>query len=373
MKYLITILLVGWASGVFAQDRLTNTVILDEVAEANLGIETVAADEGGFEELIFALGEVRHTCSSHSVVSSRIAGRVIEVLEFEGHTVKKGDVVAKIESLQPSDPPPVIDLIAPAPGLIVDSKVHLGAPVEPSIELMEILDLSSVWVVAKVSQQNASVLSEGTLARIVVPAHGKQAIEATFMDFGTQADPVSGSIEAIFVVDNSDGKLRPGMRAELSIVAGKRDGVLVVPRDSVQGQGGDRYVFIRDYELAHSFVKAPVKTGEANDDKVEIVSGLFPGDEVVTRGAYSLAFSGGGGTSLKEALDAAHGHPHNEDGTEMTKEQIAAADSGGDGHGHAHQAEHNHSMVTFLAIACGVLLLLLIASPFFFRAKTQNS
>jgi cobalt-zinc-cadmium efflux system membrane fusion protein len=55
---------------------------------------------------------------------------------------------------------------------------------------------------------------------------------------------------------------------------------------------------------------------------VEIVSGLFPGDEVVTRGAYPLAFAGSGsGLSLKEALDAAHGHEHNENGTDMIAQQ----------------------------------------------------
>jgi hypothetical protein len=105
---------------------------------------------------------------------------------------------------------------------------------------------------------------------------------------------------------------------------------------------------------------------------VEIVGGLFPGDEVVTRGAYALSFAGKGNTSLKEALDAAHGHPHNEDGTEMTKEQLAAAgESGGDGHGHEHGA--GSPLTLFLAITCGVLFVLLLASPFVFRGRRAAS
>ncbi|MED5417883.1 MAG: hypothetical protein VYA27_04235, partial [Verrucomicrobiota bacterium] len=59
-----------------------------------------------------------------------------------------------------------------------------------------------------------------------------------------------------------------------------------------------------------------------NDQYTEIISGLFAGDDVVTRGAYGLNFAkGGSGISLKEALDAAHGHEHNEDGSEMTSKQ----------------------------------------------------
>ena len=65
-------------------------------------------------------------------------------------------------------------------------------------------------------------------------------------------------------------------------------------------------------------------TGSQNDQYVEIVRGLLPGDEVVTRGAYPLSFAGKGGISLKEALDAAHGHEHNEDGSDITQKQKAA-------------------------------------------------
>jgi membrane fusion protein, heavy metal efflux system len=104
---------------------------------------------------------------------------------------------------------------------------------------------------------------------------------------------------------------------------------------------------------------------------VEITNGLLPGDEVVTRGAYSLAFAGKGSTSLKEALDAAHGHPHNEDGTEMSKEQIAAETAAHGDHGHEHGVSSNGPLTPFLAIACGVLLVLLLASPFIFRARAK--
>ena len=72
-----------------------------------------------------------------------------------------------------------------------------------------------------------------------------------------------------------------------------------------------------------------------NDRFVEIMSGLLPGDKVVTRGAYSLAFAGGGSVSLKEALDAAHGHEHAADGSELKPEdQKKAATRLSDGHDH---------------------------------------
>ena len=106
--------------------------------------------------------------------------------------------------------------------------------------------------------------------------------------------------------------------------------------------------------------------GEINHDRVEITSGLFPGDEVVLKGAYALSFAGKGSASLKEALDAAHGHPHNEDGTEKSAEEIAAS---GHGHDHAHDHENVVPLVMYLAIACGILLVLLLILLFRNRSK----
>ena len=102
----------------------------------------------------------------------------------------------------------------------------------------------------------------------------------------------------------------------------------------------------------------PVHLGEQNDEYVEVISGLLPGDDVVTQGAYSLGFAGGGsGISLKEALDAAHGHEHNEDGSELTDAQKKP---GGDGQDHGAAAGGFAGMQLWLLIYCGLITLLVL-------------
>lgn len=357
----------------FSQDkpaRNEQTVVLDAIGVQNLGIETVQAEETTFENTIFALGEIEHTCESHTVLSSRIPGRIIEVGIHEGEFTEKGDVLARVESRQPGDPPPVIDLKSPGDGLVVRSDVHLGAPVEADKELLEILDISTVWVVAQVPQNEASILTEGLPAKIKVPALGDDEQRAEFLRLSTTANAEAGTIGAIFELPNPGMKMRPGMRAELSIVSSKRKDVLSIPRVALQGDRSNRFVFIKDYELQNAFVRVPVVTGTTDAYRVEISSGLLPGDEVVTKGAYALSFAGKGSASLKEALDAAHGHPHKEDGTEMSAEEAAAATKGGD-HGHDHGGSDTGPLTLFLAIACGILLVLLLASPFVFRARAK--
>lgn len=316
MKSLL--LLFFLASGNAFASRAENTVVLDETAVKNLRIETVVVEETDFEETIFAIGRIEVYPGRRSVLSSRIAGRVADVFFKPDHAVKKGDVALTVESRQPGNPPPLVELTAPISGMVSESHVAPGQPVEPSDILAEILDLDEVYAVAQVPEHLAGKLKPGQLARISVPAVPGEAFAAKIEHLGAVADRDSGTIEAAFRVANPNLTLRPGMRAEFSIVVEQRENVFSIPRSALQGDVVSRYVYIKDFELANAFVKSPVVTGRVNDQRVEILGGLFPADEVVTQGAYSLAFAGRGTLSLKEALDAAHGHEHAEDGSELT-------------------------------------------------------
>jgi len=86
------------------------------------------------------------------VVSSRIAGRVVSMPPAIGDKVKAGQVVLQVESRQPGSPPPVIPVKAEAGGVVFDSHVILGEPVDPSEELMDIIDinLGQRWMLSQV-------------------------------------------------------------------------------------------------------------------------------------------------------------------------------------------------------------------------------
>ena len=306
-----------------------DTIVLDETGVKNLRIETVEAEESDFEETVFALGRIAEIPERHGVLSSRISGRVIGLEAHEGDTVEKDQILVCVESRQPGNPPPVIELKAPLGGLIVESHIRIGEPVEPDKELLDISDLREVYAIARVPEDQAGKLAAGTKAHIRVAALGDKSLDGVMLRFGTSADRESGTIDAIFKVANPDLKMRPDMRAEFSIVLSKRENVIGVPRSALQGEASRRFVYVKHFDLPHAFIKTPVQVGQMNDRFAEIIAGLFPADDVVTKGAYSLSFAGGGagGVSLKEALDAAHGHEHAEDGGELTPEKKAEMDA----------------------------------------------
>ena len=337
--------------------RADNLVILDETAVINLRLKTEMIEARDFEETVFAVGRVEEIPSKRYSVSSRIAGRAIAVNAFAGDKVTKGQVLVEVESRQPGNPPPTIQLKAIEDGLVVQTHVLTGQPVDPDTDLLDISDRSTMWAIAKIPEQYASKVQIGTIARIFIPALGGEAMEASLFRYGVTADRDSGTVEGVFEIPNKDGRLLPGMRVEFSVVLSKRSEVMAAPKEALQGDPANRVMYVKDFELPNAFVKSPVVIGAKNDRFVEVISGLFPGDEVVTRGSYSLGFVGNNsGISLKEALDAAHGHEHNEDGSEISSEQQAAEE----GHDHAEGGGSSNRLLLFYAIAMTIFVVVLL-------------
>lgn len=349
----------GAAEEAISAERKANTIILDATGVKNLRIETVVVEKRDFETTVFAIGRIEEIPARRSVLSSRISGRAIKVHAFEGDRVEEGQVLVEVESRQPGNPPPTIQLKASQSGLIIASHVRVGQPVEPEAEMLDISDRSEMWASAKIPENEAAAITLGTKARIVVHALGKEPILAELARFGIEADREAGTVEGIFKLANPDGRLQPGMRAEFSIITGQRPGITAVPRRAVQGDPAKRVVYVKDFRLPNAFVRAPVVLGEQNDEYYELISGLFVGDEVVTQGSYSLGFAGAGSMSLKQALDAAHGHEHAEDGSELTPAQKAAQEAEKAGRA---AAAGGSGLNTPLMLYAGIMTLLFIGT-----------
>jgi membrane fusion protein, heavy metal efflux system len=343
-------------------------IILDEAGVKNLRLETSEALESDFEQTVLALGRIEVFPGKRHVISSRIPGRAVKVNVKPDQSVKPGDELVVLESRQPGEQPPQVAISTPIAGVVAELQVAPGKPISPDDSLMSIVDLGTVHAIAKVPEHFAGRIAVGQKAHIRVPGFPDKPFTATLEHLGALADAETGTLEAAFHVENPDAILRPGMRAEFGIVTSSRSGVMAVPRSAVQGEGTSRFVYIADYDLKNAFEKVPVEIGEQNETMVEIINGLFPGDTVVTRGAYALGFAGKGSVSLKEALDAAHGHPHGEDGSELTEEEGKA---GGGDHGHGHGGGEGFGTLTlFFAGLSAMLLVLLILSLAFRKRPT---
>ena len=158
LKPIFSLITAALLSNSWAEEGIdaANTIILSEQGVKNLGIQITKVKKATFEDSVFAIGHIKPIPNRHSVISTRFSGRVVQTPPIVGDIVEKGQVLLKVESRQPGSPPPVIDVKAPEAGVISESHVTLGQPVDPSQELMDIVDLKQVWAVASVPESQAA-------------------------------------------------------------------------------------------------------------------------------------------------------------------------------------------------------------------------
>ena len=306
---------------------------------ANLGIKTEKIVPAKIARTAFALGDIQVDPRGESSAASRIAGRVVELKVAIGDTVKKGDTLLVVESRQAGGDPAKIAVTALADGTVIEVLTHLGDPVSPDAQLLKLADYTRLIAEARIPQRYASDLTPGmTLARM--KPEGSETREVTLDSFTPKADPVAGTLTARFSIDNNDGALTPGRRVEFQVILSQKEFPVTVPRDAVQGEKGDLFVFVE--ETPGVYEKHPVKLGEG-DERTVSITGPEAGERVVTHGAYSLCYADASNVSLQEAMEAAHGHKHGPNGEEPGEDGHSEGDhkhAAGDGHDHA---GHKHA------------------------------
>ena len=263
-------------------------VRLSEQAKKNLGLKTEMADLRPIETIVKCFGVVEAVPDKVNYISVRSPGRATKVLVNQGDAVKKGDLLAEVESRQIGDPPPTIQVKATLAGIVMERHVFVGEPIEPGKVLFRIADLSKVHVKCHVYEADVGKVALGQKARFYFEAYPDQPFEGTVEFLGGELEEDTRSLPAWFRLDNPELRLRPNMRAEVRIVRGAIADVLAVPVNAVLGDAGNYFVFV---ENGDAYERKTVVTGKRDDRYVEIADGLVPGDVVVTQGNYQLQFA----------------------------------------------------------------------------------
>lgn len=175
---------------------------------------------------------------------------------------------------------------APISGAVVDLEATIGQAVERTTELGEIENLTSVWVVAQVSDKQIALARVGGEAQVNVSAFPNRVFSGVIQSIGSRLDPKTRSMPVQVLVDNSHSQLRSGMSATVRLGVGSRAQALVVPRSAIVEDGDVRKLFIA--EDGGKFEERTVTLGRTQGDFIEILEGVSIGDRVVSKGAFVL-------------------------------------------------------------------------------------
>ena len=178
-----------------------------------------------------------------------------------------------------------ITLYSPATGVVTDKKVTLGQSVQAGMALYTVADLSGVWVDVQVRETEAAELKVGTGADLEFATYPGRTYKGRVSFLYPTVAEQTRSIRARVSVANSDGRLKPGMYATVTLSSPSRS-ALAVPRAAVVQTGERAVVFVDQGKGALRPVD--VETGRAAGDYVEILAGLTPGQRVVTSAQFLL-------------------------------------------------------------------------------------
>ncbi|MFH2212310.1 MAG: efflux RND transporter periplasmic adaptor subunit [Pseudomonadota bacterium] len=175
---------------------------------------------------------------------------------------------------------------SPASGIIMEKKAVQGMRFMPGDVLYQIADLSSVWVLADVFEQDMAMVRSGQMARVRFNAYPGKEFEARLTYVYPTLNAQTRTVPVRLEMDNPGMLLKPAMYADIELSVPSKGKVLTIPTSAVIYGGKRQSVLV---ELAEGrFEPRDVKLGSQSSDHVEVLEGLGKGEKVVVSANFLI-------------------------------------------------------------------------------------
>jgi len=184
----------------------------------------------------------------------------------------------------------VSDVTVPAPitGVLTSRTANLGQVVSMGQELFVVTDLSQVWVIGDLYEQDFQTVHVGSEAALTTPAYPTLTLHGRVTYIDPRVDPQTRTAKVRVEVPNAEGRLRLGMYMTLAFTTPGGERTVMIPRGAVQTIGERQLVFVPAPDEEGKFFARPVQVGPIRGDLITIRSGVQPGEVVVTEGSFFL-------------------------------------------------------------------------------------
>ena len=234
-----------------------------------------------FDADVIGRAELQRRQSEYAIAAAEMRA-YRDQLRVLGMSAQAISTLAKNGSIESYSP-----VFSSISGTVVERNVAQGQVVQPADALYTVADLSRVWVVAEVPEQQAAQVAEGQAVDIEVPslANTNGRITGKLIYVGRTVNPQSRTVLVRTELENKEGRLKPAMLASM-LIAGKPIDTLVVPGSAVVRDGNDEQVYVETAPGQYRLTK--VKLGSESDGMRVVQSGIKAGDRVVVEGAFHL-------------------------------------------------------------------------------------
>ena len=232
-----------------------------------------------FEADVISAAELQRRENEYEIASAetRAARDQLRVLGVSAASIERLGETGSIDS--------VAGVVATIKGVVVERKIAAGQVVQPSDVLFAVADLSRVWAVAQVPEQQVSQVKVGQSVSIEVPALENEKLVGKLIYVGQTVNPDTRTVLVRTELDNKHGRLKPSMLASMLIQSAPVKRV-VVPITAVVRQDDADFIFIEESE--NNFRLTEVKLAAEQNGQRVVLEGLKPGMRIVSDGAFHL-------------------------------------------------------------------------------------
>lgn len=179
-----------------------------------------------------------------------------------------------------------VSVPAPIDGVVTERGVNVGLNVDTATKLFTVVDLSTVWVVADLYERDFSRVRVGSEATVTTSARPDRPLRGRVSYIDPQVSVDTRTAKVRIEIPNGGGELRLGMYADVVVVGTSGTSAASLPRTAVQNVGDRAVVYLVNPNEPGKFIEREVRLGQVSGEQVEAVSGVRPGDAVVTEGSF---------------------------------------------------------------------------------------
>jgi Cu(I)/Ag(I) efflux system membrane fusion protein len=266
----------GWIVDAF--NNPTGSLVKKDEVLATVFIPEILTEEIGFLNWLITQGRFSQT--QHSTQTVELARQ-----QYVGNLKKLGMDDLQIEELtRTRGLVQTIPIRAPTTGFVIVRDVSPNQRFLKGNELFRITDLSRVWIVADIFENESQYLQRGKNVKVSLSHQGK-TFQAKISDVLPQFDPATRTLKVRLEADNPGYVLKPDMFVDVELPINLPP-VITVPADAVLDSGLKRTVFI---DRRNGFFEPrEVETGRRMGNRVEITRGLAPGEKIVLSGNFLI-------------------------------------------------------------------------------------
>ncbi|MGB8543851.1 MAG: efflux RND transporter periplasmic adaptor subunit, partial [Azonexus sp.] len=248
-------------------------------AELELNRRNAERAKALFDADVIGAAELQRRQSEYqiSVAETRAAADQLQLLGVSSAAIARLGSEGAVDS--------VVPVVATLGGAVVERRLAQGQVVQPADVLFVVADLSRLWAVAEVPEQQVSQVRTGQTVTIEVPALGNEKLTGKLIFVSQTINPETRTVLVRTELDNRDGRLKPAMLASM-LIEGKPVDRMVIVASAVVRENDEDHVFIAEPEDVFRLV--PVRLGPAQGGQRVVLSGLKGQERVVIDGAFHL-------------------------------------------------------------------------------------